>query len=69
MGKISERKITMYLTAETQETLLGMAYENKLKNLREGATSKYKLPDSMGSIIREALAEYLVKKGKKRKKS
>ena len=66
MGKISERKITMYLTAEVQETLLNMAHENKLKNLRKGATGEDKLPASMGSIIREALGEYLVKKGRKK---
>ena len=67
MGKISERKLTMYLTAEVQETLLNMAHENKMRNLKKGATRDDKIPDSMGSIIREALGEYLVKKGKKKK--
>jgi membrane-associated HD superfamily phosphohydrolase len=61
MAHISERKVTIYLPAKVQRKLIAQAQRNKLKNLRKGMKREYKLPETMGAIVREALEEYFQK--------
>ena len=64
MAPVSERKLTLYLPADMQMKLITTAQKNKLTNMKKGLKGEYKLSDSMGSLVREAVVEYMAKKKK-----
>lgn len=67
MTNISDRKVTIYLSAKMQKRLISLAQRNKLKNLRIGVKREEKLPETMGAIVREALEEYFERKEPRKK--
>jgi len=67
MTNISDRKVTIYLSAKMQKRLISLAQRNKLKNLRIGVKREEKLPETMGAILREALEEYFERKEPRKK--
>lgn len=67
MTNISDRKVTVYLSAKMQKRLIYLAQRNKLKNLRIGVKREEKLPETMGAIAREALGEYFERKEPRKK--
>lgn len=67
MINISDRKVTIYLSAKMQRRLISLAQRNKLKNLRIGVKREEKLPETMGAIVREALEEYFERKEQRKK--
>ena len=67
MTNISDRKVTIYLSAKMQKRLIYLAQRNKLKNLRIGVKREEKLPETMGAIVREALEEYFERKEPRKK--
>ena len=67
MTNISDRKVTIYLSAKMQKRLIYLAQRNKLKNLRIGVKREEKLPETMGAIVRGALEEYFERKEPRKK--
>ena len=61
-GKLTERKIQLYLTEKLHDRLLEIAHKNKLDNLKEKLKGESKKADTVNAVIRKILKKSLFKK-------